>query len=263
MKSKTPSTLFVALLALSFLCGRAADATGAFGTVQGRVQNVVTGQYLANARVAVKGTSLSALTDEFGTFRIPQVPAGAATLEVFYTGLDPVEMPVHVAAGGAVVQDVSLTNVARYGRTQSTVKLDPYVVSTARDTNAESIAINEQRFAPNLKNVVSTEAFGDVTDGNVGEFLKFIPGITTLLDDNEGGTVTFTATSISGRIPRRRPRAHRSAIPFCKTPGSSRPRGSRPAGRSECAPIGGSRPTRFWRWVSKPAPSSIRARRST
>ena len=63
-------------------------------------------------------------------------------------------------------------------------------VSTGRDTNAASIAVNEQRFAPNLKNVVNTDAFGDVTDGNVGEFLKFLPGITTDTDVNEGGTVT-------------------------------------------------------------------------
>jgi hypothetical protein len=159
---------FAALLGLSLLSGRAADGSAAVGTVHGRVQNVVTGQYLSNARVAVKGTALSALTDEFGMFRITEVPAGKAVLEVLYTGLDALEVSVDVAGGGTIVQEVGLTNVARYGETQKTVKLDPYVVSTARDTNAESIAINEQRFAPNLKNVVSTEAFGDVTDGNWG-----------------------------------------------------------------------------------------------
>jgi iron complex outermembrane recepter protein len=190
MKPHSSFLLLAALLALSVFTCRAADSGGTFGTVHGRVQNVVTGQYLSNARVSVQGTTLSNLTDESGTFRITQVPAGAVILEVFYTGLDPLRVPVQVASGEIIVQDVGLTNVARYGNTQSTVKLDPYIVSTARDTDAESIAINEQRFAPNLKTVVSTEAFGDVTDGNVGEFLKFMPGITTLLDDNEGGTVT-------------------------------------------------------------------------
>ena len=52
------------------------------------------------------------------------------------------------------------------------VKLDSFVVGSARDTNAASIAINEQRFAPNIKNIVSADALGDVMDGNVGEFLK-------------------------------------------------------------------------------------------
>src|SRR5688572_8929003 len=58
------------------------------GTVFGRVQNVVTGNYLNKARVAVKGTEIVAYTDEFGSYRLVDVPAGATTLEVFYTDLD-------------------------------------------------------------------------------------------------------------------------------------------------------------------------------
>lgn len=180
----------LAALVLALLPAPAAESGAALGAIQGRVQNLVTGQYLNNARVAVKGTVLADQTDESGTFRFAQVPAGSAVLEVFYTGLDPAEVAVQVAAGTTVLRDVGLTNVARYGQTAGAVKLDAFVVSTARDTNAESIAINEQRFAANLKNVVSTDAFGDVTDGNVGEFMKFLPGVTTDSDVNEGGTVT-------------------------------------------------------------------------
>src|SRR5690606_15796684 len=36
----------------------------------------------------------------------------------------------------------------------------------------------EQRFSPNIKNVIETDAFGDIAEGNVGEFLKFLPGVT-------------------------------------------------------------------------------------
>jgi iron complex outermembrane receptor protein len=192
MISQNPLLRALAGLACALVSALAAEnaSTTAPGTIQGRVQNAVTGQYLHSARVSLKGTALVDLTDESGAFRLVDVPAGSAVLEVFYTGLDPVQVPVQVAPAGVVVQDVGLTNVARFGRAQDAVKLDAFVVSTARDTNAESIAINEQRFAPNLKNVVSTDAFGDVTDGNVGEFLKFLPGITTDTDVNEGGTVT-------------------------------------------------------------------------
>jgi iron complex outermembrane receptor protein len=44
--------------------------------------------------------------------------------------------------------------------------------------DASALAINEQRFASNIKNVLSTEEFGHVAEGNVAEFLKFLPGIT-------------------------------------------------------------------------------------
>jgi TonB-dependent receptor len=41
-----------------------------------------------------------------------------------------------------------------------------------------ALAINEQRFSANIKNVFSTDEFGDVSEGNAAEFLKFLPGVT-------------------------------------------------------------------------------------
>ena len=38
-------------------------------------------------------------------------------------------------------------------------------------------AVNEQRFARNIVNVVSADEFGPVVDGAIGEFMKFIPGV--------------------------------------------------------------------------------------
>ena len=63
-------------------------------------------------------------------------------------------------------------------RNGDTIMLDAFTVSNQREFNAAIIAANEQRFAPNIKNVVSADAFGDVTEGNVGEFVKYLPGIT-------------------------------------------------------------------------------------
>lgn len=186
-------TFLGALLAFAFAAGspaHSASGSSGSGTITGRVSHLATGNYLNNARVSLKGTDQVVLTDEAGTFHLSRVPAGPAVLEVFYTGLDPQAVPVQVAADKVLVQDVALTNVARYGQAADAVKLDPFVVSTERDTDAHSIAINEQRFAPNLKNVVTADAFGDVTDGNVGEFLKFLPGISSSTDSDNGGTVT-------------------------------------------------------------------------
>ena len=64
------------------------------------------------------------------------------------------------------------------------VKLDEFIVSTSKEMDAAAIAINEQRFAPNVINVVSADEFGAVVEGNVGDFLKYLPGITV---DTGGG----------------------------------------------------------------------------
>src|SRR5205823_6474983 len=135
--------VFVASLLLA-IAPTVRAQTSATGAIEGRVQNLVSGDNLNNARVSVKGTSLVAFTDEDGTFHLTGVPAGPATLRVFFTGLDEKEMPVNVTAGGTAVQDIKLTSKARYGDASETVKLDQFVVQSTKETNADAIAINEQ-----------------------------------------------------------------------------------------------------------------------
>lgn len=163
----------------------ATSANQSAGTVTGRVQNVVTGNYLNQARVTVKGSDIVTYTDQFGGYRLVNVPGGSAALEFFYTDLDPQVITINVPAGGSVEQNVDLTSKARYGEKSDVVTLNNFVVSSDRETDGGAVAINEQRFAPNIKNVLSSDSFGDVLGGNVGEFLKFIPGLATEYSDVE------------------------------------------------------------------------------
>jgi TonB-dependent receptor len=156
----------------------AAASAQSTGTISGRVQNVVTGNFLNNARVSVKGTDIVAYTDESGTYRLVGVPGGNVTLEVFYTDLDTQQIALNLVPGASVERNVELTSQARYGSAGSVVKLDSFRVTSDKETDARAIATNEQRFAPNIKNVMATDELGDVLGSNVGEFLKFIPGLT-------------------------------------------------------------------------------------
>jgi TonB-dependent receptor len=206
MKRKFPLATLSGLIALALAPGHtagAADATSAAaaaaGSLTGRVQNIATGQYLNNARVQLRGTDRVAFTDETGTYRLAGVPAGSAVLEVSYTGLDAQQITVDVGAGRVVVQNVDLTSVARYGQPGAVVQLDAFTVASSRETDGEAIAINEQRYAPNIKNVVAADSLGDVMDGNIGEFMKFIPGVIPEYDYEDGTTVS--TISIRGFSP--------------------------------------------------------------
>jgi TonB-dependent receptor len=197
MKRKNPLAALGSWLALAFtstLPAQAAEPAAAVAArtaaVTGRIQNVVTGQYLNNARVTVRGTDLVAFTDQSGTYRLPQVPAGTVTLDVFYTGLDAQSAMLEAAAGRTATRDFELTSAARFGP-DGVVQLDAFTVATARETDGHAIAVNEQRFAPNVKNVVAADLMGDVMDGNVGEFLKFLPGITADYDNEDGSTIAY------------------------------------------------------------------------
>jgi TonB-dependent receptor len=192
------------LASLLAIPGFAQAPAASTGTVTGRVLNVATGRYLNNARVTVEGTNLQAQTNEFGEFRLSGVPTGQARIQTFYTGLDPVTTTVTVNAGQTTPLNIELTSTDRYG-TGQTVQLDAFTVQSTRELEGASLAINEQRFAPNVKVVMAADAFGDVTEGNVGEFLKYLPGVTVDYVAADVRTVSvrgfsdrFTSVSMDG-----------------------------------------------------------------
>jgi iron complex outermembrane recepter protein len=105
------------------------------------------------------------------------VPAGPTTVRVFFTGLDEKEIPLTITAGQTAQLDVKLTSQSRYGSSAETVMLDAFTVQSTRETNASTIAVNEQRVANNIKSVVATEEFGTIPDSSPGELLKWLPGV--------------------------------------------------------------------------------------
>jgi hypothetical protein len=110
------------------------------------------------------------------------------------------------------------------------VRLSEFVVATSKEMAGAAIAINEQRFAPNIVDVVSAEEFGSVLESNPGDFLKYLPGITI---DFIGGAAVPPPTA-SPRQPRppsiriRRPTSRTSPITSWRM-----------AARPRCAPRSG------------------------
>jgi TonB-dependent receptor len=168
--------LGVLILASSTVVQAQPSATG---TIEGRISNPSTGSILERARVTAEGTALEAFTDSDGYYRLSNVPAGTVQLKAFFTGFPSAAASVTVGAGQTVQHDFELAPLVSTSKTPegATVQLDEFVVSTTREMSASALAINEQRFAPNMKSVVATDEFGDVAEGNIGEFNKFLPGV--------------------------------------------------------------------------------------
>ena len=170
----------------------AADATPSSrlnsGMIEGRVLNGRSNIVIERARVTVEGTSLETFTDSDGVFRLP-LPAGSVRVRVFFTGMAPQLVEAEVRAGETTQREITLTPDAA-SKTDEVLKMDEFVVAVAREMEAAAIAINEQRFAPNIKNVVSTDEFGAIAEGNVAEFLRYMPGVNIELS---GGDARFVS----------------------------------------------------------------------
>src|SRR5215203_3454188 len=168
---KVTSFIFASLAAL---CLRA--QTGGTGTIQGRVFNPVSKEYVRNAEVRLENTQQVVYTENDGSFQFLNVPAGAAKISVTFTGYNTVEETFTVAAGQTAVRELNLTSTAEAPKTKDgVVQLAAFTVDAEREGNAK--AIQAQRAAMNITTSVSADLFGELTAGNVGEFLKYLPGV--------------------------------------------------------------------------------------
>lgn len=183
MKRKTPVALLIGWIALAF--GPAHEAQAAenaptasglqAATLSGRVSNAATKLYLEGAVVSASGTNHTVLTDREGWFQLSGLPAERVVIEVSYTGLTTQRIPVVLATGQNTVLDVPLTS--------DVYIMDRFTVAGIREGQAQAIA--QQRNAPNVKNVVAADAFGNIADGNAAEALRLLPGVSAINDGNE------------------------------------------------------------------------------
>ena len=124
---------FVASLALPQPCGVLET-----GRVEGHVRDATTGGPIANANVIVAGTSLAAITNTSGFYRIDNVPVGTHRLHARFIGYQPADSSgVRVAVNRTVTVDLRLQ--------PSVVMLqDVIVTGAASDLRRESASIARQ-----------------------------------------------------------------------------------------------------------------------
>lgn len=158
---------------------------GQRGNIAGRVQNIATGAYLEGAWVAVEPGGQTALTARDGTFLFSSLPPGEYRVAVSYTGLDPATIQVNLAAGQSVHQEISLT--------AEVYAMAAFTVAGDREGNA--LAITQQRNAPNVKTVLSADAFGNIADQNIGNLLVRLPGIAEEISEGEIASVSIRGIS--------------------------------------------------------------------
>jgi TonB-dependent receptor len=180
-------TVFVLIPVMAFAQG---------GTITGTVTGPA-GGVLQNVKITVEGANLTTQTDFDGFYRLTSVPAGEQTIMFKYLGLQSASAVVTVVAGQAVTQDMSLA----YGG-EIEVRGSPLLVGQAK-------ALNRQKNAMNISNIVAADQIGRFPDKNASEATQRIPAVSLLRDQGEGRYVLvrgteprLNATTVNGeRIP--------------------------------------------------------------
>ena len=175
------------LVAIGLVAAPVQAQSSANGTITGTVSNAGTGAYLEGAAVEISSLHRRVLTDSTGGFTINDVPPGERAVIATYAGLNPVRKVVTVEAGQRASSNLELSSPV--------YQLKTLTVVGEREGNAA--ALTQQRNADNVVNVVSVDAYGNVADGNIGNFLQRLPGIAT----NKSGEGEITGLMLRGAPP--------------------------------------------------------------
>lgn len=173
---------------LALAAGLAAQSTST-GQLQGRVFNAATGSALVNARVATDDGRHATTTDEFGAYRLSGLPAGEARVRVTYVGFETqtATVVINSAAGAgstgapAVQRDFDLklgsARATSSAAADAALRLDAFTVVADREMSAQAVAQNERKNAANIRQIVAFDEFGDRNAEDVGELMRFLPGV--------------------------------------------------------------------------------------
>ncbi|MCB1025669.1 MAG: TonB-dependent receptor, partial [Acidobacteria bacterium] len=153
------------------------------GGLTGRVIDDVTGNPLQGASVTIAGSALNAQTDRTGSFRLLRVPSGPQSLIISYLGYETVTKSVEIEPG-------SISSIEANLKTSIAVSVDV----SAPILEGQAKALNQQKEAVNITNIVSADQIGRFPDPNAAEATQRIPGITIERDQGEGRYVQVRGT---------------------------------------------------------------------
>lgn len=167
-------------------------------TIRGRVLDAEN-HILTGAVVYIEDLKVGTVSDVNGYYTITNVAPGDHMVEVSYIGFESGKTAVRVEAGETLKHEIILSN--------GSTAVDEVVVTSVMQ--GQHRAINAQKNALNMIDVVSSDQAGKYPDSNIGDALKRISGINVQYDQGEarfgqvrGTPADMSSVTINGdRVP--------------------------------------------------------------
>jgi len=158
-------------------------------------------QPLPGASIRIKGSSKSVVTDTEGKFIINDGKVGQYNLQISYIGYENSDITIEVRSGETL-------NLGVLKLSQKQKNIDEVVV-TGSLRNTEAKALNLQKNAVNITNVIASDGIGKLPDRNAAETVQRVQGVSIERDQGEGRFVSlrglppfWASTTINGnRLP--------------------------------------------------------------
>jgi TonB-dependent receptor len=160
-----------------------AQAQSGRGTIAGNAKDEVNSA-LVSALIEVQPLGRKAVSDDQGQFRITDVPAGEYTITASYVGFATFSATVKVEAG----QTVSITAVLKVAT------VNDQVMVTAERVQGEAEAINIERMADDIVQVLPSKVILSLPNTNVADAVGRLPSVTLERDEGEGKYVQIRGT---------------------------------------------------------------------
>lgn len=160
-----------------------ASAQSTFGAIGGNVQDSG-GANLVSAKVLIQPGARQAVTDNQGTFRFNNLPAGQYTLTASYVGFRNFTTTVNVVAG----------QIAGVTATLQVVSEVDNVMVTAPRLHGDAEAVNVERMSSQIVQVEPAGVINSLPNNNIADAVGRLPSVSLERDEGEGKYVQIRGT---------------------------------------------------------------------
>lgn len=190
--------LLFSLLAGIITVSVQAQTTAETALLKGSVSDASNRSKLAGASVRIAGTTNGTVADLNGQFTL-YCPPGATDVQISFLGYTDTTLRVQLKQNEVTSLSVMLSS--------SSAQLSNVLITGFMQGQAK--ALNQQKNADNIRNIISSDQIGRFPDPNAAEALQRVPGVNIERDQGEGRYVLirglapqFTNININGeQIP--------------------------------------------------------------
>ena len=152
--------------------------------ITGHVVDAKTGEHIAFATIAIKGTTVGIATDATGHYFLKNLSAGEFTLTASSVGYKTLEQTVKVIPNRTIEVNFNLLEEA--------LAVEEVIVSASRtETN--------KKFSPTIVSVASTKLFESTASSNLAETMNFQSGLRVENNCSNCGTTQLRINGLEGQ----------------------------------------------------------------